>query len=110
MKEARIYLLHIRDAIDNIKEYTKDGKEGFLKDRKTQDAVIRNLEIIGEAVKNIPTSFKGLYPDTPWREIAGMRDVLIHEYFGVDLKIVWDVVEKHVPRLEYEIAQLLTKT
>ncbi len=109
MKDQSIYLLHIRDAIGNIEEYTKEGKTNFFKDRKTQDAVIRNLEIIGEAIKNIPTSFKTQYPDTPWREIAGMRDILIHEYFGVDIKIVWDVVEKHLPQLKHEIEELLLK-
>ena len=109
MKEARVYLLHIRDAISKIEEYTKDGKDGFLNDQKTQDAVIRNLEIIGEAVKNIPPAFKNIYPDPPWREIAGMRDVLIHEYFGVDLKIVWGVVENNIPCLKNEIEQLLSK-
>jgi uncharacterized protein with HEPN domain len=64
-----------------------------LKDRKTQDAVIRNLEIIGEAVKNLPAELTDKYPEIPWKNIAGMRDRLIHHYFGVNLKMVWGVVE-----------------
>lgn len=107
MKENRIYLQHIRDAINKIFEYTKEGREIFLKDSKAQDAVIRNLEIIGEAVKNVSQSLRAKYPDIPWKQIAGMRDEMIHEYFGVDLEIVWNVVVKDLPTLKEKIDQLL---
>ena len=97
MKDDRIYLLHIRDAIQQILEYTVAGQESFLSDRKTQDAVVRNLEIIGEASKRLSSSLKDAHPDISWKPIAGMRDKLIHDYFGINLKLVWDVVERDLP-------------
>ena len=82
MKDDRIYLLHIRDAIRQIVEYTAIEKEVFFADRKTQDAVVRNLEIIGEATKRVSITLKQAHPDVAWKPIAGMRDKLIHDYFG----------------------------
>jgi len=98
-KDPQIYLAHIRDSIQVIREYTEEGQKAFLKDRKTQDAVIRNLEIIGEAVKNISTEIIEKYLDIPWKNIAGMRDRLIHHYFGVNIKLVWAVVENRLDEL-----------
>lgn len=80
MKDERIYVQHAIDAIDAIANYTADGEEAFFSDAKTQDAVIRNIEIIGQAVKGIPEQTRAQEPDVPWRQIAGMRDKLIHEY------------------------------
>jgi len=94
MKDDRIYLLHIQDAIMDILEYTKEGKDAFLKDKKTRDAVIRNLEIIGEAAKKLSNSLRLKYPNIKWKKIAGMRDKLIHEYFGVNFELVWDVIDQ----------------
>lgn len=99
MKDQRVYLLHAVDAIDAILDYTADGREAFFSDRKTQDAVIRNIEILGQAVKGLSEETRALEPEIPWRQIAGMRDKLIHEYFGVDLGLVWDVVERELPPL-----------
>jgi uncharacterized protein with HEPN domain len=101
------YLRHILDAVAAIEEYTQEGKEAFLSDRKTQDAVMRNLEVIGEAAKNIPAEFRAAHAEVPWREAAALRDVLIHKYFGVDLQIVWEVVAKNLPPLKEKIAQAL---
>ena len=109
MKDDRFYLLHVRDAIDAITAYTAAGRDAFLADQKTQDAVIRNLEIIGEAVKRLSSRVTNAYPDIPWRQIAGMRDKLVHDYFGVDLDLVWGVVERELPpvreRIEMALAQ-----
>lgn len=85
-----------------------EGKEVFLKDRKTQDAVIRNLEIIGEAVKNIPAEITDRYDHIPWKNIAGMRDRLIHHYFGVNLKMVWGVVENRLEELDQVVQKEFT--
>jgi len=107
MKDDRIYLLHIRDAILYILEYTASGKDSFFADRKTQDAVVRNLEIIGEATKRVSDSLKNAHPDVSWKPIAGMRDKLVHDYFGVNLQLVWDVIERDLPALKLKISDLL---
>lgn len=109
MTDDRAYLLHIRDCAERIAEYTRDGRNAFLDDRKTQDAVMRNLEIIGEAVKGLSDSLKGAHPAIPWKRIAGMRDVLIHHYFGVNLDTVWEVVENHLPILREELDGMLRR-
>ena len=106
-KDSQVYLAHIRDAIEAIREYTKEGESVFFRDRKTQDAVIRNLEIIGEAVKQLPSELTTRHETIPWKDITGMRDRLIHHYFGVNLKMVWGVVEKRLTNLESVINQEL---
>jgi uncharacterized protein with HEPN domain len=106
VKDERVYLLHALEAIDAIQRYTVDGRDAFFADPKTQDAVIRNVEVIGQAVKGIPDQTRALEPDVPWRQIAGMRDKLIHEYFGVDLALVWDVVERELPVLRPRLEEL----
>ncbi len=82
MKDERAYLLHAIEAIDAILSYTIDGREAFVSDGKTQDAVIRNIEIIGQAVKGISDGTRAIEPAVPWRQIAGMRDKLIHDQIG----------------------------
>lgn len=109
MKDERVYLLHALDAIDAILEYTADGRDAFFADRKTQDAVVRNVEIIGQAVKGLSERTRALEPTVPWRQIAGMRDKLIHEYFGVDLALVWDVVERELPALRPRMAEMIRR-
>ncbi len=99
-KDLMFFLLHIRDSIAAIREYTMDGRDYFMSDRKTRDAVIRQFEIIGEAVKSLPDEFRSKYPDIPWKSIAGLRDVLIHQYFGVDATMVWATIENQLPALE----------
>lgn len=107
MKDDRPYLLHIRDGLTRILEYTREGRDAFFLDSRTQDAVLRNLEIIGEAVKNLSIATRAARPDVPWKSIAGMRDLLIHHYFGVKLETVWDVIEKELPSLLESIDELL---
>jgi uncharacterized protein with HEPN domain len=110
MKEDRVYLLHIAEAIATIQEYVSTGRANFFAKKMIQDAVIRNLEIIGEAVKNISPVTRRNTPEVPWQKIAGLRDVLIHDYFGVDLETVWLVVENRLPPLALHIALLLEKS
>jgi uncharacterized protein with HEPN domain len=110
VKDQRAYLLHILDAIDAILDYSSEGRDEFLADRKTQDAVIRNIEIVGQAVKGLSEETKALDATIPWRGIAGMRDKLIHDYFGVDLSLVWDVVESDLPALRSGVEAILSLT
>ena len=100
MKRDAHYLAHIIDAIEFILDTTsKAAKADFLEDRLMRDAVIRNLEVVGEAVKHLSLSLRSKHKDIEWKRIAGMRDVLIHEYFGVDHEKVWNVVVRRLPKL-----------
>lgn len=106
-KDRSVYIRHIYDCIRRIKDYTQDGKEAFFQDPKTQDAVIRNLEIIGQAVKDFGTEkLVSSNPQVPWLQIAATRNFLAHQYLGVDLKLVWNIVEQHLPQLEQHILTL----
>lgn len=109
MKDDRFFLAHIRDAIERIEAFTSGGREQFLANALVQDAVIRNLEVIGEAVKNLSNGLRDANPDVPWQQIAGMRDVLIHHYFGVKLDTVWQVVADHLPGLRTRVQELLAE-
>jgi uncharacterized protein with HEPN domain len=103
-----VYFLHILDAITTIESYIAGlTEESFRQNRLIQDAVIRNLEIIGEATKKLPKSLTKKYPNVEWKKIAGMRDVLIHDYFGVDLERVWGVVMNRLPDLKKNVTQIL---
>lgn len=107
MKDDKFYFAHILESMNYIESFVSEGKDKFFESRLIQDAVIRNLEIIGEAVKSISKEIRSQHSDIPWREMAGLRDVLIHEYFGVDLRIVWGVVEKEIPRLKPIIKNIM---
>jgi len=104
-----LYLRHILDAISKIERYVEVGHDEFMEASHWQDAVIRQLEIIGEAVKRLAPETVGQQPEIPWRDIAGMRDVLIHHYMGVDLDAVWEATQTDVPRLRRAVEQLLAK-
>lgn len=109
-REYGDYLQDIADSIKEIEEFTKGMSLGdFKKDKKTINAVIRSLEIMGEAAKKIPNDMRKKYPDVPWKEMAGIRDKLIHEYHGVDLEIIWKVVKEELPPVKPNIAKLLNE-
>ncbi|MBU1076403.1 MAG: DUF86 domain-containing protein [Spirochaetes bacterium] len=101
---VRDYSDYISDLINSIietEEFVKDmSYDNFLKDKKTSNAIIRSLEVIGEAAKKMPENLKTKYSDIPWKRMAGMRDKLIHEYFGVDLEIVWKVIKEELPSIK----------
>jgi uncharacterized protein with HEPN domain len=110
LRDYQVYIEDIIDAIDSIETYTKGlTYEGFVSDRKTVDAVIRNFEIIREATKNVPLSVRREYPQVPWRDMAGMRDKLIHGYFGVQLDVVWKTIKERLPEVRPLLAEALAK-
>ena len=109
-KDDRVYLRHIMDAINLIEKYLENVNcDEFMKNHMIQDAVIREIEIIGEATKNISEELKNKYTDIPWRNIAGIRDKLIHGYFGVDLDAVWGTATEDIPKLRDSIKKVLEK-
>lgn len=108
-KDPRVRLLHIRDAILSIEEYTRGGKPTFLEDERTQDAVIYNMAIIGEAVKKLPKVIRDDHADVPWKKIAGMRDIVIHDYDDTNLQEIWSAVEHDVPTLKKTIEHMLAQ-
>ena len=106
-RDERLYLADIKDAIDRVLRYTHTGRDAFLADPMAQDAVVRNIEIMGEATRGIPEAIKTAHPEIPWRDISDMRNKVIHDYFRVDLGVVWDVVEKDLLPLKTQIEALL---
>jgi len=107
-RDVKVFLNDILEAINNIEEYIGNiSYEDFLSDKKTRDAVIRNLEIIGEAAKNIPDDIKKKYNSVNWKAASGMRDKLIHEYFGVSFPIVWQTIINDLPPFKIEIEKIL---
>jgi uncharacterized protein with HEPN domain len=107
-RDSRVYLEDILEATRKITVYTGGlSKAAFLEDEKTIDAVVRNLEVIGEAVKNLPEDLRTQHSTVEWKKIAGLRDILIHEYFGLDAEIVWDIVRNKVPALDREVRTML---
>jgi uncharacterized protein with HEPN domain len=102
-----VYIRHILAAVDRIQQYTQAISEtDFLNNFMVQDAVIRNLEIVGEASKKVSVAVKEKHPEIPWRQMAGLRDKLIHDYFGIDLPAVWNVVESNLPILKTQLTQI----
>lgn len=107
-KDDTVYLRHVLDAIDTIQEYLQGvNEEKFKATRLLQDGAIRQIEIIGEAVRPISKDIRRTYSEIPWQDIAGMRDKLIHDYFGVDIEKVWDTTQEDLPVLKEQVIGIL---
>jgi uncharacterized protein with HEPN domain len=108
---SRDYLFYLEDILEScgkIERYTAQlSFDQFVEDEKTYDAVVRNLEIIGEAAKNVPEDIRRRYPDVEWRKIAGLRDVIAHEYFGIDDDILWDIIQNWICSLRAELRRIV---
>lgn len=107
MKSDRVYLRHILDAIQKVESYVLVGRETFMSVSHWQDATIRQLEIIGEATKRLSQGLRSRYDEVPWRRISGLRDVLIHDYMGVDLAAVWQITQRDLPTLKERVQFIL---
>ena len=107
-KNPKIFLSHILESINEIeKDIAGLDELEFFRNTTVQDAVIRRLEIIGEATKNLPKSFRDKHPEIQWRKVAGLRDVIAHEYFGLSLKLIWKIVQNNIPELRAQISKIL---
>ncbi|MFH1322121.1 MAG: DUF86 domain-containing protein [Bacteroidota bacterium] len=108
-RDYKLFFEDIIEAIEKIKQYTNNiSYNEFIKDNRTKDAVIRNIEIIGEAANNIPEYIKNQYPEIEWHKIIGMRNRLIHAYFGIDYQIVWNIITKQIIEFQIKIRKILT--
>jgi len=106
-KEDLVFIEHILDSINAIKEFSKGmNKKELFSNRLKQSAIVREIEIIGEAVKNISIGLKNKHPEIRWKEIAGTRDKMIHHYFGIDINIIWNIVKKDLPELKKKILKI----
>ena len=106
-RSARLYLQDIADAIDRIDEYAANGEQEFFRSGLIQDAIIRQLSIIGEASAKIPTTLRATQPHIPWKKIIGMRNILVHDYSETDLPTIWDTVQTNLPVLRAAVQSML---
>ncbi len=109
MKDDRLYLHHMLERCQRISRFIASGRERFMASEELQDAVIRNVEVIGEAAKRVSADARGRLATLDWRAICGMRDVLIHDYIGVDLDEVWNVASSRIPELQSALGQFLAR-
>ncbi len=109
-RDYKVYIEDILEACQKVQNYTAGMSYiAFVQDEKTIDAVIRNLEVIGEAIKRVPEEIKSRYPDLEWKKIEGLRNILIHEYFGVNIEIIWDVVQNKLHPLRKKVERILSE-
>ena len=107
MKDDRLFLVHISECISRIERYTLGGKSAFLADTLVQDAVIRNLQVLAESCMRLSAALKTAYPETDWQGIAGFRNILVHDYLGINRVRVWEIVTQHTPALKTEVQRML---
>lgn len=108
MKDDKLYLIHIDECIARIEEYPKEGKDSFFSDIKTQDAVLRNLHTLAESSQRLSDLLKASYHKIDWRAIAGFRNVVVHDYLGLDVEQIWDIVSCDLPELKKQVKAILS--
>jgi len=106
VKDDRLYLLHIVESMERIAAYTAGGRDSYLSDRKTQDAVVRNLQTLAESTQRLAPDLKARHPEIDWVAIAGLRNVLVHDYLGVNQVRVWEIVEQSLPGLKHKVSAI----
>ena len=107
MKDDRLYLIHIVECATRVEQYTSEGKDAFMSDGKTQDAVLRNLQILAESAQRISPNLKAAHPEVEWSKIAGLRNVLAHDYLGINLVRIWEILQHGLPELKNQVATIL---
>jgi uncharacterized protein with HEPN domain len=110
VRDDKLYLIHISECLTRITEYTAEGKEAFFRDTKTQDAVLRNLQTMAESTQRLSDPLKAAHPDIEWRRIAGFRNILVHDYLGINPVRVWEIIEGDLPELQRKIEIMLRET
>jgi uncharacterized protein with HEPN domain len=110
MKDERLYLEYILECIQKIEDYTEMDKARFMHSSMIQDAVVRNLQVMAESTQRISEKIKLGYPDVEWRGIAGFRNILVHDYLGLDFGKIWEVIERRLPTLKTQIEKILEKS
>lgn len=106
MKDDRLYLVHMMECIERIEDYTAEGRESYLADQKTQDAVLRNLQTLAESTQRLSPALKSSHPEIDWVAIAGLRNVLVHDYLGLNQVRVWEILERSLPDLKQRISAM----
>src|SRR5437773_1128574 len=109
MTDDRLYLVHISECLQRIEQFTVEGRAAFFADAKTQDAVLRNLQTMSESTQRLSAELKSAHPDIDWHRIAGFRNVLVHDYLGINLVRVWGIIEQNLPDLRRKITALLNE-
>ena len=107
MKDERLYLIHIVECVTRIQQYTSEGKDAFMSDTKTQDAVLRNLQTLAESTQRISANLKVAHPEVEWSKVAGLRNILVHDYLGINLVRIWEILEHGLPELKNQVASIL---
>ena len=107
MKDDTLYLIHMTECVGRIEQFVIDGKEAFLRDLKTQDAVIRNLQVLAESSQRLSETLKAAHQDVDWRGLAGFRNILVHDYLGINPQRVWEIIEEDLPTLKRQITAVL---
>ncbi|VVB63300.1 Uncharacterised protein [uncultured archaeon] len=109
MKDDRLYLIHITECIERVERYTSRGRDEFMADTMAQDAVLRNLQILAESTERLSPELKGCHPEVDWRGISGFRNILVHDYLGVNMIRVWEIVQGPLGELKDNINKILLK-